>query len=108
MKEVVNFKKIKTNKAILEENVSRMTKASVTVPAITTLWLVARTFFHFKTNKLEKGWDYFVKELSGLLKVEFVFVCGNYRIIANEKEDSQFYEQRGLNLLILQLQQLRV
>lgn len=49
-----------------------------------------------------------MKELSGLLKVEFVFVCGNYRIIANEKEDSQFYEQRGLNLLILQLQQLRV
>nr|UJI64024.1 RNA polymerase beta' subunit [Brassica oleracea] len=53
--------------------------------------------FHYKTNKPEKD-GLFCERIFGPIK-SGICACGNYRVIGDEKEDSQFCEQCGVEFV---------
>nr|YP_007890364.1 RNA polymerase beta' subunit [Ardisia polysticta]YP_010224726.1 RNA polymerase beta' subunit [Ardisia crenata]YP_010286491.1 RNA polymerase beta' subunit [Ardisia crenata var. bicolor]WKV25754.1 RNA polymerase beta' subunit [Ardisia crispa var. amplifolia]AGG36875.1 RNA polymerase beta' subunit [Ardisia polysticta]UDD71796.1 RNA polymerase beta' subunit [Ardisia crenata]UKT59950.1 RNA polymerase beta' subunit [Ardisia crenata var. bicolor]URQ18712.1 RNA polymerase beta' subunit [Ardisia c len=53
--------------------------------------------FHYKTNKPEKG-GLFCERIFGPIK-SGICACGNYRVIGDEKEDSKFCEQCGVEFV---------
>nr|ADD31172.1 RNA polymerase beta' subunit protein [Ximenia americana] len=53
--------------------------------------------FHYKTNKPEKG-GLFCEKIFGPIK-SGICACGNYRVIGDEKEDSKFCEQCGVEFV---------
>nr|AWI71631.1 RNA polymerase beta' subunit [Aspidosperma cruentum] len=53
--------------------------------------------FHYKTNKPEKD-GLFCERIFGPIK-SGICVCGNYRVIGNEKEDPKFCEQCGVEFV---------
>nr|AFM83670.1 RNA polymerase beta [Paeonia brownii] len=53
--------------------------------------------FHYKTNKPEKD-GLFCERIFGPIK-SGICACGNYRVIGNEKEDSKFCEQCGVEFV---------
>nr|YP_009747223.1 RNA polymerase beta' subunit [Aesculus chinensis]QII42950.1 RNA polymerase beta' subunit [Aesculus chinensis] len=53
--------------------------------------------FHYKTNKPEKD-GLFCERIFGPIK-SGICACGNYRVIRDEKEDSQFCEQCGVEFV---------
>nr|YP_010264045.1 RNA polymerase beta' subunit [Ardisia replicata]UFP90878.1 RNA polymerase beta' subunit [Ardisia nutantiflora]UIG87661.1 RNA polymerase beta' subunit [Ardisia replicata] len=53
--------------------------------------------FHYKTNKPEKD-GLFCERIFGPIK-SGICACGNYRVIGDEKEDSKFCEQCGVEFV---------
>nr|WBU13874.1 RNA polymerase beta' subunit [Paeonia ostii] len=53
--------------------------------------------FHYKTNKPEKD-GLFCERIFGPIK-SGICACGNYRVIGDEKEDSKFCEQCGVQFV---------
>nr|YP_010744520.1 RNA polymerase beta' subunit [Begonia cathayana]WET57911.1 RNA polymerase beta' subunit [Begonia cathayana] len=53
--------------------------------------------FHYKTNKPEKD-GLFCERIFGPVK-SGICACGNYRVIADKKEDSKFCEQCGVEFI---------
>nr|YP_008994386.1 RNA polymerase beta [Viviania marifolia]AGV02815.1 RNA polymerase beta [Viviania marifolia] len=53
--------------------------------------------FHYKTNKPEKG-GLFCERIFGPIK-SGICACGNYRIIGDEKKDTKFCEQCGVEFV---------
>ncbi|KAH0858375.1 hypothetical protein HID58_086636, partial [Brassica napus] len=53
--------------------------------------------FHYKTNKREKD-GLFCERIFGPIK-SGICACGNYRVIGDEKEDSKFCEQCGVEFV---------
>nr|YP_010425907.1 RNA polymerase beta' subunit [Suaeda physophora]USL47546.1 RNA polymerase beta' subunit [Suaeda physophora] len=53
--------------------------------------------FHYKTNKPEKD-GLFCERIFGPIK-SGICACGNYRVIGNEKEESKFCEQCGVEFV---------
>nr|YP_009429707.1 DNA-directed RNA polymerase beta' subunit [Aesculus wangii]ASX99335.1 DNA-directed RNA polymerase beta' subunit [Aesculus wangii] len=62
--------------------------------------------FHYKTNKPEKD-GLFCERIFGPIK-SGICACGNYRVIRDEKEDSQFCEQCGVEFVDSQIRRYQM